>query len=103
MVDAGREAGVEARAAEWAVVEAHAARDLGRTRDWLRRAGDEPPEWYDVALFNNTLLLLTAEELASLNEAVSALLEPYRQRRRQADPPPGARAVAVHYRAVPLA
>ncbi|MER6593545.1 metalloregulator ArsR/SmtB family transcription factor [Micromonospora purpureochromogenes] len=103
MVDAGQDAGPEARAAEQALVEAHAARDMERTRDWLRRAGDEPPEWYDVALFNDSLLLLTAAELAELNEAVLALLRPYRQRNRQADPPAGARSVAIQYKAVPLA
>ncbi|WLS46689.1 winged helix-turn-helix domain-containing protein [Micromonospora profundi] len=102
MVDAGREAGPEARAAEQALVEAHAVRAMERTRDWLRRAGDEPAEWYDVALFNDTLLLVTADELAELNEAVLALLRPYHPRRR-ADPPEGARSVAVQYRVVPLA
>ncbi|SCE67169.1 Helix-turn-helix domain-containing protein [Micromonospora purpureochromogenes] len=102
-VDAGRDAGPEARAAEQALVEAHAARDMERTRDWLRRAGDEPPEWYDVALFNDSMLLLTAAELAELNEAVLALLRPYRQRNRQTDRPAGARSVAVQYKAVPLA
>ncbi|MEH1167802.1 winged helix-turn-helix domain-containing protein [Micromonospora sp. CPCC 205539] len=102
LVDAGREADPEARAAEQALVEAHAVRAMERTRDWMRRAGDEPPEWYDVALFNDTLLLLTAEELAELNDAVLALLRPYLPRRRT-DPPPDARSVAVQYRAVPLA
>ncbi|MEU8329465.1 winged helix-turn-helix domain-containing protein [Micromonospora sp. NPDC048839] len=101
MVDAGREAGPEARAAEQAVVEAHAVLAMERTRDWLRRAGDEPSEWYDAALFNEALLMLTAEELAGLNEAITALFRPY-HRRHRADPPPGARAVAVQYRAVPL-
>ncbi|MET7673175.1 ArsR/SmtB family transcription factor [Micromonospora luteifusca] len=103
VVDAGRNAGPAARAAEQAVVEAHAVRGMERIRDWSRRAGDEPAEWYDKALFNDTLLLLTAEELAGLNEAVLALLRPYHSRRRQADPPPGARTVAVHYRTLPLA
>ncbi|MEU7929803.1 winged helix-turn-helix domain-containing protein [Micromonospora sp. NPDC049107] len=102
MVDAGREAGPEGRAAEQALVEAHAARAMERTRDWLRRAGDEPAEWYDVALFHDTLLLLTADELAALNEAVLALLRPYHPRRRT-DAPTGARSVTVQYRAVPLA
>ncbi|WP_433128454.1 ArsR/SmtB family transcription factor [Micromonospora sp. CA-240977] len=102
-VDAGRDAGPAARAAEQAVVEAYAARAMERVRDWSRRAGDEPAEWYDNALFHDTLLLLTAEELAGLNEAVLALLRPYQARRREADPPTGARTVAVHYRTVPLA
>ncbi|GGO05373.1 ArsR/SmtB family transcription factor [Micromonospora parathelypteridis] len=103
MVDAGRDAEPTARAAEQAVVEAHAVLGMERIRDWSRRAGDEPAEWYDKALFNDTLLLLTAEELAGLNEAVLALLRPYRLRGRQSDPPSGARTVAVHYRTVPLA
>ncbi|MGB2568749.1 ArsR/SmtB family transcription factor [Micromonospora citrea] len=103
MVDAGRGAGPEARAAEQALVEAHAVRDMERTRDWLRRAGDEPAEWYDAALFSDTLLLLTADELVELNAAVTALFEPYRQRNRLADPPAGARTVAAQYKVVPLA
>ncbi|MET8256408.1 winged helix-turn-helix domain-containing protein [Micromonospora sp. NPDC005205] len=103
LVEAGRDAGPEARAAERALVEAHAVRDIERTRDWLRRAGDEPAEWYNTTLFADTLLLLTAEELSGLNDAVMALLRPYQARRRQADPPPGARSVAVQYRTVPLA
>ncbi|MBM7492013.1 DNA-binding transcriptional ArsR family regulator [Micromonospora luteifusca] len=103
VVDAGRDAGPAARAAEQAVVEAHAVRGMERIRDWSRRAGDEPAEWYDKALFNDTLLLLTADELAGLNEAVLALFRPYHARRREADPPPGARTVAVHYRTLPLA
>ncbi|MBQ0902593.1 helix-turn-helix transcriptional regulator [Micromonospora sp. U21] len=102
MVDAGRDAGPDARAAEQALVEAHAARDMERTRDWMRRAGGEPAEWYDVALFSDTLLLLTPEEMAGVNEAVSAVLEPYRQRNRRTDPPSGARAVSVQYHVVPL-
>ncbi|MGW5558842.1 ArsR/SmtB family transcription factor [Micromonospora sp. NPDC003944] len=103
MFDAGRDAGPAARAAEQALTEAHAARAMERIRDWSRRAGDEPAEWYDKALFSDTLVLLTADELAELNEAVLALLRPYHPRRRQGDPPPGARTVAVQYRTVPLA
>ncbi|MCM0675960.1 winged helix-turn-helix domain-containing protein [Micromonospora phytophila] len=100
-VEAGRSAGSEARAAELALVEAHTARFAQRTRDWMRRAPDEPPEWYDVAWFSDTLLLLTAEELATLNVAVKDLLDPYRRRARSS-PPAGARTVAVQYRAVPI-
>lgn len=102
MVDAGRDAGPAARAAEQVLMEVYADRDMERVRDWSRRAADEPPEWYDKALFNDSLLLLTAEELAELNEAVLTLLKPYHPRRRT-DAPPGARTVAVQYRTVPLA
>ncbi|RZU72774.1 helix-turn-helix protein [Micromonospora kangleipakensis] len=100
-IEPGRSADSEARAAERALVEAHTARDAQRTFDWLDRAAGEPAEWYDAARLSDTLLLLTAEELAALNEAVHELLEPYRRRIRR-DPPAGARTVAVQYRALPL-
>ncbi|MBO4207544.1 ArsR/SmtB family transcription factor [Micromonospora echinofusca] len=102
LVDAGQSAGPEARAAEQALIEAHNARDAARARDWLRRAGDEPREWYEVAVFNNSMLLVTAEEQARLNAEFERLVEPYRHRNRAADPPPGARRVGVQYRVVPL-
>ncbi|MEV0152920.1 metalloregulator ArsR/SmtB family transcription factor [Micromonospora sp. NPDC050686] len=101
-VDAGQAAGPEARAAEVALVEAHLARDAERTRDWFRRAGDEPPEWYETALFSDTVLLLTAADLAELNEKVLALFAPYRQRDRRGDAPAGARLVAAQYKVLPL-
>ncbi|WP_406038840.1 winged helix-turn-helix domain-containing protein [Micromonospora sp. NBC_00898] len=100
-VSAGPEAGSEARAAELALVEAHIARDAQRTRDWIRRAPEESAEWYEAAWLSDTLLLLTAEELAALNAAVHDLLAPYRRRVR-VDPPAGARPVGVQYRAVPI-
>ncbi|WP_446217881.1 ArsR/SmtB family transcription factor [Micromonospora sp. IBHARD004] len=100
-IEPGRSAGSDARAAERALVEAHTARDAQRTFDWLDRAAGEPAEWYDAARLSDTLLLLTAEELAALNEAVHELLAPYRRRIRR-DPPAGARPVAVQYRALPL-
>ncbi|MBM0225619.1 MULTISPECIES: helix-turn-helix transcriptional regulator [Micromonospora] len=100
-IEPGRSAGSEARAAERALVEAHTARDAQRTFDWLDRAADEPPEWYDAARLSDTLLLLTAEELAGLNESIQELMAPYRRRIRR-DPPAGARTVAVQYRALPI-
>ncbi|MEO3776077.1 winged helix-turn-helix domain-containing protein [Micromonospora sp. B11E3] len=101
-VESGQDADSDARAAELALVDAHLTRDGQRTRDWIRRAPEEPVEWYRAAWFSDSLLLLTAEELAGLNEAVQELLEPYRRRLRVADPPEGARTVAVQYRAVPI-
>ncbi|WBB65452.1 helix-turn-helix domain-containing protein [Micromonospora sp. WMMD812] len=100
-VDAGRGVEPETRAAERALVEAWLARDLERSRDWLRRAPDEPAEWYDAARLADIQLLLTPDELAELNEAVFQLMEPYRKRVRT-DPPPGVRTVSVHYKALPL-
>ncbi len=100
-IDSGPDADSEARAAELALVDAHLARDSQRVRDWIRRASDEPREWYDAAWFSDSLLLVTAEELAGLNSAIQELLAPYRRRLRT-DPPEGARSVAVQYRALPL-
>ncbi|WP_433346464.1 ArsR/SmtB family transcription factor [Micromonospora sp. CA-111912] len=100
-VEAGQAADSDARAAERALVEAHIARDAQRTRDWIRRAPEESPEWYAVGSFSDSVLLLTAEELGALNEAVQGLLAPYRRRLRS-DPPAGARTVAVQWRAAPI-
>ena len=100
-VEVGPGADPEARAAEAALVEAHMVRDAQRVREWLRRAPDEPPEWYAATWFSDSMLLLTAEELTELNHAIQALLEPYRRRTR-ADPPAGARPVATQYRSMPL-
>lgn len=101
-IDAGQDAPPEARAAAQTLIDVYLDRDVDRVRDWLRRAHDEPKEWYDAALVNGTVLLLTAEELGQLNAAVLDLLEPYRRRNRQVDPSAGARAVRVNYWALPM-
>lgn len=101
-VDAGQDATPEARAAEQTLIDAFLDRDMERVRDWIRRAHDEPAQWYDAALVNNSVLLLTAEELTRLNAAVLDLLEPYRRRHRQADPPARARPVRVNYWTLPM-
>ncbi|MGW4501228.1 ArsR/SmtB family transcription factor [Micromonospora sp. NPDC004336] len=100
-VEAGRAAAPEARAAERALVEAWLARDLERSREWLRRVPDEPAEWYAASRLADSQLVLTADELRELNEAVDRLLEPYRKRTR-VDPPPSARTVSLNYKALPL-
>jgi DNA-binding transcriptional ArsR family regulator len=101
-VEAGRAADGESRAAEQTLVESVLLRDLERSRDWLRRARDEPAEWYDAAMLNDSLLQVTAEELTGLNAAVLDLLRPYLRRNRGADLPTGSRTVAVQYKALPL-
>ncbi|GHJ18031.1 ArsR/SmtB family transcription factor [Micromonospora sp. AKA38] len=100
-VEAAPDADPDTRAAEAALVEAHLVRDAQRVRDWMRRAPDEPREWYEATWLSDSVLLLTAEELVELNEAVRALTSRYRQRNRT-DPPVGARKVAVQYRAMPI-
>ncbi|MFC6018713.1 ArsR/SmtB family transcription factor [Plantactinospora solaniradicis] len=100
-VEAGQDASPEARDAEATLIEVYAARDLQRVRDWVRRSRDEPKEWYDAATISGPVLMLTAEELTALNEAVRELTKPYRRRDR-VDPPEGARPVMIHYAALPL-
>ncbi|MCP3787600.1 winged helix-turn-helix domain-containing protein [Micromonospora sp. A3M-1-15] len=100
-IESGQDADSEARAAELALVDAHLARDSQRARDWIRRAPDEPPDWYQAAWFSDSLLQVTADELAELNQAIQALMNPYRRRLRS-DPPEGSRTVAVQYRALPI-
>ncbi|GIG91007.1 ArsR/SmtB family transcription factor [Plantactinospora endophytica] len=100
-VEVGQDAPPEARAAQETLIEVYAARDMARVRDWARRTGDEPKEWYDAAQYGGAALMLTAEELTALNEAVRALMKPYRRRER-VDPPEGARPVMVHYAALPM-
>lgn len=100
-VDVGQNAEPEARAAEQTLLDVYLARDLERVREWVRRSPDEPKEWYDAAMISGPVLLMTAEELKALNEAVQHLFEPYRRRDRVADPPEGARTVVIHYAALP--
>ncbi|MFF5172703.1 ArsR/SmtB family transcription factor [Micromonospora sp. NPDC000089] len=100
-VESEPDADPETHAAEAALVEAHLVRDAQRVRDWMRRARDEPREWYEATSISDSVLLLTAEELGELNRAVQALIAPYRQRYRT-EPPAGARKVAAQYRAMPI-
>jgi DNA-binding transcriptional ArsR family regulator len=44
---------------------------------WIGRKPSEPPEWQEAAEFGDNGLYVTAEELAELDRAINALLEPY--------------------------
>ena len=102
-IHADQDAAPETLAAEETLVEAFVARNVEQVRAWMRRSRGEPREWYDAAMMNGSVLLLTAEELPELNAAVLALLEPYKRRRRLTEPPVhGARNVTLHYAALPL-
>lgn len=70
---------------------------------WQEVIADEPAEWQRAAQFGDTLLYITAGELAELNERVRELVDAYVD--RQADPdlrPPGARPVSYLHIAYPL-
>jgi DNA-binding transcriptional ArsR family regulator len=101
-VEAGTSPEPERTAAEEALLEVFLAREHERLRRWMERARGEPKEWQDAAMAHDSVVLVTAEELATLNAEVLRLAEPYLRRNRVTDPPPGARVVAVQYRAVPI-
>jgi DNA-binding transcriptional ArsR family regulator len=93
----------EARAAQRALIDVYLTRDFARLRDWFARQHDEPREWREASVLSGSMLLLTADELRAVDQAVRDVVEPYRRRERMADPPVGARTVAVHFAAVPVA
>jgi hypothetical protein len=91
----------ETRAAEKELVDVYLSRDFARLQEFFARERHEPKEWRDASLLMGKSLLLTVEELHEVNAAVQKVLSPYERKRRVADPPPGARPVAVHYAAFP--
>ncbi|MEU6371980.1 helix-turn-helix domain-containing protein [Streptomyces sp. NPDC046909] len=70
---------------------------------WLTEtAPDLEPEWLGAAMSNNTGIMVTAEELAALKDALEELLAPYVT--READRrPAGSRAVRMLLYALPEA
>jgi DNA-binding transcriptional ArsR family regulator len=72
-----------------------------RIRRWLALSETEA-NWIDTGYFFETLLNVTQEELAGLNEKVQEILTPYRLSRRK-NPPPGARQTSFVARGFPLA
>jgi DNA-binding transcriptional ArsR family regulator len=77
------------------------ARSEARLHQWRANVAQEPDEWYDAAVLHETMLLMTAEELAALANQISELIAPYLRGQRQEDPPDGARVVSLLVRALP--
>jgi DNA-binding transcriptional ArsR family regulator len=70
---------------------------------WLERRRDEPVEWRDAAMFGDTILYLTPDELANLGDRIRALAEPYVERTSHPPRrPAGSRAVTLLQLAFPL-
>jgi DNA-binding transcriptional ArsR family regulator len=67
-----------------------ADRYFERVLRWLERRADDPPEWQEAAQFGDTILYLTADELADLGRRLDELLRPFEERAR----PEHARLVA---------
>jgi DNA-binding transcriptional ArsR family regulator len=67
---------------------------------WLEAKPDDPPEWQEAASFGDTMLYLTADELAALGRGIEALLERHAGR-TEASRPAGSRRVIASYFAFP--
>ncbi|HYZ30235.1 MAG TPA: helix-turn-helix domain-containing protein [Thermoleophilaceae bacterium] len=84
--------------AERAAVESRIARDEQILSEYLAREAAEPETWREAALVISTAVSLTADELKSLGEELSALIDRHRGgRRRRAQ-----RRVQLTFRGVPL-
>jgi DNA-binding transcriptional ArsR family regulator len=92
----------EAWAAESALVDAYLTRDFARLRQWWAGMHEEPKQWRDASALMNQMLLVTADELSEVSDKIREVLAPYQRRTRLADPPEGARTVAVQYAAFPV-
>lgn len=99
-LDADLAAGPELREAARGLVAVIMARADERIARWFDRLADEPAAWVDAASVLEARLVVTAAELVEINAAYQELLRPYLRRNRP-DPPPEARVVSAHYRAVP--
>jgi hypothetical protein len=70
---------------------------------WLEARPDEPAQWQDAAQFGDTLLYLSASELAGLSERVQALIDPYLGRHLRPElRPSDARLISYLHLAFPM-
>ena len=61
-----------------------------RLERWIERRRAEPVDWQEAAVFGDSLLYLTVDELAILRDALQALADPYLERIGSSDRrPPG--------------
>ena len=71
--------------------------------DWLEQVPSEPASWRRASEFGDTMLYLTASELAQLHRDLEALAEPYLGRLTDASSRPrGARPVSYLRLAFPM-
>jgi DNA-binding transcriptional ArsR family regulator len=99
-IEGGPDPDPEVREAKRELLDTFLVWEESQLRQYLARAHDEPKQWQDAAHFGGATLLMTAEELADLGDAIHDLLRPYRKRSRT-DSPAGARTVFAQIRAFP--
>lgn len=102
-IGADYEATESAKVAQRTMVDMMRRRGDEKFARWMDRAHDEPREWYEVSMSSDWALLMTAEELADLQDRLSELVRPYRMRQRnaEADVPAEARRVSFQVRYFP--
>lgn len=101
-VEGGPDTDPEVREAKRDLVDTFVAWEETQLRRYLARIDDEPKLWQERALIRAARLVVTADELAEVGEAINRALDPYRQRVRT-DRPPGARPVSAMIRIFPVA
>jgi Helix-turn-helix domain len=80
-----------------------AERYFERLMRWLDTKPTESPEWQEAAIFGDTMLYLTDEELADLAVAQRTLLDTYLERLPHPElRPPGARLISYLHLAHPV-
>jgi DNA-binding transcriptional ArsR family regulator len=100
-IDADTSRDAEAFAAEQALMRVVLDRQDAKARQWAARSREESSQWREAATFTEGRLLMTAQEVAELQRAIADLIDRYRVRVRQEDPPPGARTVRAIVRLFP--
>jgi Helix-turn-helix domain len=79
-----------------------AERYVEQMMHWLKTRPDEPAQWQHAAQFGDTMLYLSASELAELGEQVRALIDPYLGRQLRPElRPPDARLISYLHLAFP--
>jgi DNA-binding transcriptional ArsR family regulator len=99
--DADRDDPPEVWEAGRMLIDAVLTRDDALIRRWAATAQADDPEWQHAARIAKRNIVVTADELKKLNQAVEDLLKQYVAGRRT-EPPADARPVAVNYRSFPI-
>lgn len=77
------------------------ARSQERLTRWRHQYEAEPDDWREATVINETMIMVTAEELTELTEQIAQLVGRYRRSVRQDNAPAAARIVSMLVRALP--
>ena len=89
-------------AAEASLVSTVFDRDRAEVLSFVGRHDGEPAEWREALTLSSGKYWLTTAEVDAVMDELKRTLEPYRDRRRPQDRPPGSRSVRVSLTAIPL-